>query len=64
MGKLAQIALGAVIAVAVSAASIHADSTLFGDRSLSHWQNAQLAVNAKLETLEAALLTQIENLLH
>lgn len=64
MGKPAQIALGAVIAVAVAAASVHADGTLFGDRSLSHWQNAQLDANAKINVAAAEFTSGVRDLIH
>jgi hypothetical protein len=63
MGKLAQIALGAVIAVAVSAASLHADGNLFGERPLSHWQNAQLDADAKIGMAAAKFTSGVKELI-
>jgi hypothetical protein len=63
MSKLAQIALGGVIAVALTAASVHADRDLFPDRPLSHWQNAQLDADAKIGDAAAKFTNGMKDLI-
>ena len=62
MSKIAQIALGAVVAICISGASVHAERTWIDARHAAQWQQAQLAVDAKLAGLETAAITGIESI--
>ena len=63
MGKIAQVALGAVVAICITGASVRANHSWADVHQAAQWQQAQLAVDAKLDRLETAAIGGIESVI-